>query len=154
MSVSGNTNYFREVDGHRRKSFNGTRLVIWARNCSFLDCLLVCCINWICKTHRKVTVELFKRQDGPLGFLLHRRNCQTFYRIQKKATDGLCHYKTEQNRSSASCFMEKSEKKYGPIGWRWVPQHYRRTLGDYPGSEMSLSIPQFWKLLRICFLFT
>ena len=35
-----------------------------------------------------------------------------------------------------------------------MSQWYRRTLGDYPGSEMSLLILEFWKLLTMYFLFT
>ena len=53
-----------------------------------------------------------------------------------------------------SCFMEMSAGYYGPEGWRWVPQRYRGTLGDWPGSEMSLSFLEFGKLLTMHFLFT
>ena len=51
-----------------------------------------------------------------------------------------------------SCFMDKSAGYYGPEGWRWMPQQYKRTLGDCPGSEMSLSFLEFWKLLTYCLL--
>ena len=30
----------------------------------------------------------------------------------------------------------------------------QKTLGDCPGSEMTLSFLEFWKLLTMCFLFT
>ena len=70
-------------------AINVTRLAIWAINCYCLDCLMVYCMNWICRTHRKVTAKLSKRQDGPSGFLLHRGNCQTFCRPEKKVTDKL-----------------------------------------------------------------
>ena len=45
-----------------------------------------------------------------------------------------------------SCFMKMSVGYYGPEGRRWMPQRYRRTLGDCPGSKMSLSFLEFWKL--------
>ena len=51
-----------------------------------------------------------------------------------------------------SYFMEKSAGYYGPVGSRWMPQWYRKTSGDCPGSEMSLSILEFWKLLTMHFL--
>ena len=51
-----------------------------------------------------------------------------------------------------SCFMEMSAGHYGPLGWRWMPQWYKRTLGDYTGSEMPLSFLEFWKLLTSCLL--
>ena len=50
-----------------------------------------------------------------------------------------------------SCFMEKSSGYYEPVHWRWVPA---RTLCDCPGSKMSLSILEFWKLLTMHFFFT
>ena len=50
--------------------------------------------------------------------------------------------------------MEKSAKYYGPVGRRWIPQWYRKTLGNYPGIEMSLQIEEFRKLLTMDFLFT
>ena len=53
-----------------------------------------------------------------------------------------------------SYFMEKSAGYYGPVGWKWMLLHYRRTLGDYSGSKMSLSILEFWKLFIMHFLFT
>ena len=53
-----------------------------------------------------------------------------------------------------SCFMEKSSGYYGPVGWRWMPQWYRKTLSDCPDSKMSLSIPEYWKLFTMYFLFT
>ena len=43
---------------------------------------------------------------------------------------------------------------YGKVCWRKMPQQYRRTLDDYSGSKMSLSILKFWKLLIMHFLFT
>ena len=36
---------------------NMARLAIWTRYCSCLFCLTLCCINWICRTHRKVTAD-------------------------------------------------------------------------------------------------
>ncbi|CAO2581379.1 hypothetical protein LEMLEM_LOCUS1904, partial [Lemmus lemmus] len=36
----------------------------------------------------------------------------------------------------------------------WRPQWYRRTLGDCPGRQLSLSFLECWKLLTIHFLFT
>ena len=42
-----------------------------------------------------------------------------------------------------SCFMEMSTGYYGPVGWRWMLQWYKRTLGDCPGSKMSLSFLEF-----------
>ena len=130
-------------------AFNVTRLATLVSNCSFLDYLMVYCMNWTCRTHRKMTAELANRRwDSPSAFLLHERVCQTFCRTQKKATDELCQHKEN------CCFMEKSARYYGPIGWRWMPQQYRRTLGDCPGSEMSLSFLEFWKLLTMHFLFT
>ncbi|KAM7323103.1 hypothetical protein ACRRTK_012901 [Alexandromys fortis] len=39
--------------------------------------------------------------------------------------------------------MEMSAGYYGPVGRRWMPQRYRGTLGDCPGSEMSLSFLEF-----------
>ena len=53
-----------------------------------------------------------------------------------------------------SYFMEKSAGYYGPVGWKWMLLHYRRTLGDYSGSKMSLSFLEFQKLLTMHFLFT
>ena len=46
-----------------------------------------------------------------------------------------------------SCFMEMSAGHYGPEGRIWMTQQYRGTLGDCPGSEMSLSFLEF----EICF---
>ena len=51
-----------------------------------------------------------------------------------------------------SCFMEMSAGYDGPKGRKWMPQRYRGTLGDCPGSEMSLSFLEFWKLLTSCLL--
>ena len=42
----------------------------------------------------------------------------------------------------------------GPVAWRWMPQHCRRTLGDCLGSQPSLPFPQLWKLLALHFLFS
>ena len=39
-----------------------------------------------------------------------------------------------------SWFIEKSSGYYGPVGWRWMPQWYRRTLGGCPCSKMTLVI--------------
>ena len=36
-----------------------------------------------------MTTEFAKRRDDPLGFLLHERVCQTFFRTHKKMTDKL-----------------------------------------------------------------
>ena len=41
------------------------------------------------------------------------------------------------------CFMKMSAGNYGPEGWRWILQRYKRTLGDCTGSEMSLSFLEF-----------
>ena len=35
-----------------------------------------------------------------------------------------------------------------------MPQWYRKAFGDCPGSKVSLSILEFWKLLTMYFLFT
>lgn len=122
-------------------TFNMARLVIWARNCSCLDCLTVCSIYWTCRTHKKVTVELGKaRWDSPSGFLLHRRVCQTFCLMQRKMTDKL---PLQVVQFQNFCFSQNSASHSSPIGSRWIPQHYRRTLGDCPGSKMSLSILEF-----------
>ncbi|KAM7315902.1 hypothetical protein ACRRTK_025086 [Alexandromys fortis] len=43
----------QEEDGHRRGSL-WSWIVIWARNCSCLDC----CINWTQRTLRERTAEL------------------------------------------------------------------------------------------------
>ena len=40
-----------------RISANMARLAIWARYCSCLDCLTLCCINRTCRTHRKMTAD-------------------------------------------------------------------------------------------------
>ena len=52
------------------------------------------------------------------------------------------------------CFSEKSVRYSGLVGWRWMPQHYRESLGDCPSSQQSLSFLYFWKLLSLNFLFT
>ena len=57
---------------------------------------------------------------------------------------------TEENEWTVfeiSCFMENSAGYHGPEGQEWMLQQYRKTLGDCPGSEMSLSFLEFWKLL-------
>ena len=41
---------------------------------------------------------------------------------------------------------------HGPVGWRWMPQRYKRTLGNYPGSEMSLSFLEFGSCLFLVYL--
>ena len=38
------------------------------------------------------------------------------------------------------CFTEESVIYSRPVVWRWIPQHFRGTLGDCPGSQMSLSV--------------
>ena len=48
-----------------------------------------------------------------------------------------------------SCFMEKSVGYYGPVGWRWVPQHYRRTLSDISVNSRVFEVtynglPAYW----------
>ena len=88
-------------------AFNMAKFAICARN--WYCCTVCCCINWTCRTHKKVTAELTK-QDSTEGFLLKWRS----------VPDTLW-----------------------PIGWRWMPQCYRETLGDCPGSKMSLSILEF-----------
>ena len=71
-------------------AFDVVKLTIWARKCSCLDCLTVCYINWTYRTHRKMTVKLCQnRVEWSFRFLLHRRNCHTFCRIQKKLTEKL-----------------------------------------------------------------
>ena len=42
--------------------------------------------------------------------------------------------------------MEESAGYYGPEGRRWVPQWYRRILGDCPDSEMFMSILEFGRI--------
>ena len=42
-----------------------------------------------------------------------------------------------------SCFMEKSTWYYGPVGWRWMTQCYRRTLDSCSGIKKSLSVLKF-----------
>ena len=132
-------------------TFNVTRLVIWARNYSCLDCLMVYRMTWTCRTHRKVTAEHSKRWDDFSGFQLHRRNCQTFCRIQKKVTDKL------PNRwNSLSNF---------PLYWKvcqilWAYRlkmdapTLQKNFDDCTGSKMALSILELWKLLILHFLFT
>ena len=78
----------QEDDGHQR-GYVLSLLAIWARNCSCLDCLLLCCINWTHRNHRKLTAKHSKRWDGPSGFLLYRKDYHTFYMIEKKETDEL-----------------------------------------------------------------
>ena len=127
--------------------FNVIRLVIWARNWSYL----VYCMNWTCRTHRKVTAELPKRQDSPSSSCFteetarhsagHRRKQLTDFAIQSKTNPQF------------SCFTEKSARYYGLIDWRWMSQCYKRTLGDCPGSEMFLSFLKLWKLFTKHFLF-
>ena len=53
-----------------------------------------------------------------------------------------------------SFLVEKSAGHYGPVDWTWMSPCYRRTLSHCPGSEMSLSILGFWKLLTMYFLLT
>ena len=52
------------------------------------------------------------------------------------------------------CFMEKSTGYYEPIAWILVPTMWKENFEDRPGSEMSLSILELWKLLTMHFLFT
>ena len=61
---------------------------------------------------------------------------------------------TGRNVFGISSFMEKSAGYYGAVGWRWILQWYRRTVGNSPGSETSLSFLEFWKLPTMYFLFT
>ena len=92
-------------------------------------------------------------RDSLLGFLLHERVCKTFCGAQKKATDGLCHYKSEKIFKFPASLKNLVESM-GVWAEDWMPQWYRRTLGDSTGSEMSLSILEFWKWLSIHFMFT
>ncbi|CAO2611318.1 hypothetical protein LEMLEM_LOCUS15096 [Lemmus lemmus] len=78
-------NYFKRKMGSWSKRLLMDFVSHWARNCSCLDCLMVCCMNWTCKTHRKVTAEHSKTWDGPSWFLLHR-SCQTFYRTEENCS--------------------------------------------------------------------
>ena len=64
--------------------FKVAKLVIWARNCSCLDILTLCCMNWTCRTHKKITDNFVKtRWDGPSEFLLHKSNYRMFCRMQR-----------------------------------------------------------------------
>ena len=45
--------------------------------------------------------------------------------------------------------MEMSAGYYGPEGRRWMPQWYKKTLGDCPGSEMSMSFLEFGSCLLL-----
>ena len=152
MSASGSTNYFRKVDGHQRNllqnllsiekaSHLGKRLLLPG----LLDGM---CITWICITLKKVTPDHSKGQYGSSGFLLHQRNFQIFCRTQKKATDDLCIISIDLQ---ISCFLKKSPGYYGPVGWRCMPQCYRRTLDDCSPSKMSLLIPELWTLIKMYF---
>ena len=62
--------------------------------------------------------------------------------------------KTDGTVLQISCFTEKSDRYSRPVGWRWMPQNYRTTLGDCPGSQISLSFLEFCKLLTMHFFFT
>ena len=117
-------------------AFNVTKLAIWARNCSRLDCLIVCYMPWTCRTQRKVTDELSKRGDGPSKFLFHRKKLPDILQDTEESN----WWTLPVQGKTIPFFMEKSARYYGPVGWRWMAQHYKRTLGDWPGSKMSLSI--------------
>ena len=141
----------QEEDGQRRGSL-WSLLGIWARNCSYLDCLTLCCIKWSRRTH--------KNNDGWICLKVRQS-----FRIPAswkslpdilQDTEESCWWTANIGRTvfGISCFIEKSVGYYGPVSWKWMPQRYRRTLGDCPGSEMSLSFLKFWKLLTMYVLFT
>ena len=128
MSAPGSTNLLQKDDGHWRDS-SWSWLAIWARNCSCLDCLMVCCVNWACRTHGKWLLKLPKEGKKDL-----RGSC-----FMKEFAKHL-HDAEESDRQIAnigrtvfeiSCLMEKSARYYGPVGWRQIFQLYRWTLGDF-----------------------
>ena len=59
---------------------------------------------------------------------------------------------TDWTAFEISCFMEMSAGYYGPEGRKWMPQRYRGTLGDCPGSKMSLSFLEFGSCLFLVYL--
>ena len=128
-----------EEDGHWRGSLLSL-WDIWARNGSCLDFLM----NWTFRTHREMTAEL------PKGEMILQGSCF----MKECARHSAGHRrKTLTNIGltvlDISCLIEKSAGYYGPVDWRWMLQWNRRTCGDCPCREMSLSILEFWKLLAL-----
>ncbi|CAO2606792.1 hypothetical protein LEMLEM_LOCUS13033 [Lemmus lemmus] len=66
--------------------------------------------------------------------------------------DCLTGHKEPAERGLLNLPKEMSAEYYGPEGRRWMSQWYRGTLSDCPGSKMSLSFLEFWKLLTSCLL--
>ena len=78
----------------------------WTRNCSCIDYLTVCYLNWMYKTHRTVTSELWQNKPRwSFSFLLCRENYQTFLRTQGEVADTL--YQNEQSRFPPSLKWER-----------------------------------------------
>ena len=132
-------------------AFSVTRLASWARNSPCLICLMVCNMDWTCRTHRKVTAELPKRQAL-------QGSCFTEEpaRILQDTEESNSQILPVQGRTvlQISFFTGKFAKYYGHIGSRWIPQHFKRTLGDNQDHEMSRSFLEIWNLLTMHLLFT
>ena len=84
-------------------------------------------MKWTCRTHRKVTVELSKRWDGPSAFLLHRRNCQAFYRTQKKILANFA--SARQTRSSNVLLHLKFCQILQPYSFNMDASTLQKTVG-------------------------
>ena len=134
----------QEEDGHWRGSL-WSLWDLWARNCSSLDCLM----NWTHRTHREMTAELPKGETFLQGSCFMKESARHSAGHRRKSLTNIGGTVFE-----ISCLMEKSAGFYGPVGWRWMHQWDRRTCGDCPDREMSLSILEFWKLLAVHFMLT
>lgn len=68
-------------------AFNVARLAFWAKNCSCLDCFTVCCINWICRTHREVAACKFCQNKAGWSFRVpdSQKKLPGILQVQKKS---------------------------------------------------------------------
>ena len=119
------------------------------RNCSCLDCLMLCCMNWTCRVHKKWLLKL--PIEGISGFLLQESVYKTFCRTHKKSDWQTANM--GRTIFDISWFMEAPPGYIGLWTEDWMLQWYRRTLGDCPG-KIFLSILESWKLLTMHFLLT
>lgn len=100
-----------------------------------------------CRTQRKAIDKLCQNKAGQsFKFLLHRRVCQIVCRTQKKKTTE-DYANTRQNSPSNFMLLRSLPDTLGLQVEDGCPKVADGTLGDCPGSQMSLTFLQSLKVI-------